>query len=51
MNKNSETYCWSGSAVFARPCLRYLISVGLTGATLGTSLASLSILKDNHFEF
>ena len=40
-----KTYCWFGSAVFAKPCLRYLTSVGFTGtgATLGSFLASLSI--------
>ena len=38
-----ETYCWFGSAVFAKPCLRYLTSVGLTGATFGSFLANLSI--------
>ena len=37
-----ETYCWFGSAVFAKPCLRYLTSVGLTGATFGSFLTSLS---------
>ena len=39
-----ETYCWFGSAVFAKPCLRYRTRVGLTGAT-GFSLVSLSILS------
>ena len=44
------TYCWFGSAVFAKPCLRYLTSVGFTvtgsGATPGcpgSFLANLSM--------
>ena len=40
-----ETYCWFGSAVLAKPCLRYLTRVGFTGATPGSPLVSLSILK------
>ena len=46
-----ETYCWFGSAVFAKPCLLYLTSVGLTmtGATSGFFLASLSIVYHDHY--
>ena len=43
-----ETYCWFGSAVFAKPCLRYLTSVGLTGP--GSFLVSLSILNTSQQE-